>query len=337
MSTQFLYLVCFVFGAGGGWVVAKFGHKIGMLDFPNQRSSHEVLTAVPKGGGIGILAAFVFAGWMLDFPLGFWLSATILALVSFYGDIFELSPKFRLLVQFSAALLFLLSTGSEHMLADLPSRSHLHPASMGLGIIMSVYIVGTANCYNFMDGINGIAGITGGISFGLLACFAFLSGNEPFLVWLSICISLACLGFLPFNMPKAKVFMGDVGSILIGFVFSSMVVWLSRDFLDFICLSAILFHFYADELTTMAVRLRDGENLTRPHRRHLYQLLANEHGISHWKISVGYGIFQLMVGFTILLLKPLGTKFILLLLVTYSAIFVLLTYRVRVRAVEVVR
>ena len=93
--------------------------------------------------------------------------------------------------------------------------------------------------------------------------------------------------------------MGDVGSILLGFVFAGMVVFLSGNLLDFICMAGFLFPFYADELNTMIVRLRDGENLTKPHRRHLYQLLANEYGIAHWKVSLGYGLFQLIVGISI--------------------------------------
>ncbi len=87
---------------------------------------------------------------------------------------------------------------------------------------------------------------------------------------------------------------------------AGMVVVFSQGFLDSICLAAFLFSFYADELSTMAVRSRHGENLLRPHRKHLYQLLANEKGISHWKISVGYGLVQLLVGISILLVKPCG-------------------------------
>ena len=75
--------------------------------------------------------------------------------------------------------------------------------------------------------------------------------------------------------------MGDVGSILLGFVFAAMVVVLSKSFLDFVCLWSFIFPFYADELSTMAVRIKDGENLLRPHRRHLNQLLANEKGIAY--------------------------------------------------------
>ena len=90
--------------------------------------------------------------------------------------------------------------------------------------------------------------------------------------------------------------MGDVGSILIGYVFAWAVVRLSHSPADFMCLCAFLCTFYADELSTMSVRLREGENLLRPHRRHLYQLLANEKGIAHWRVSSGYALAQLVVG-----------------------------------------
>jgi len=115
--------------------------------------------------------------------------------------------------------------------------------------------------------------------------------------------------------------MGDVGSILLGFVFSGMVVYLSHDVLDFICLSSFLFPFYADELTTMTVRLKDGEHLTKAHRRHLYQLLANECNILHWKISAGYGLFQFLIGISVILLKDMGLIMVISALVFYGCFF----------------
>ena len=168
-----------------------------------------------------------------------------------------------------------------------------------------------------MDGINGIAGITGVVGFGLLAFSATLSAVSPSFVTLAICMALSCLGFLPFNIPKARVFIGDVGSILLGFVFAGMVAWLSKSLLDFFCLASFLFPFYADELTTMGVRLKDGEKLFNPHRKHLYQLLANELKIAHWKVAVGYGILQLVVGLSVL--------------AAYLCGFIWLSYFVRLR------
>ena len=324
MDNFVLYLVCLILAGVGAWVVSKFAYKCSLIDIPSDRSSHT--QPIPKGGGIGILAAFALASLVLKIPLGFWLSATILALISLYGDRSELSPKFRVTVQFIATISFLLTSRS---LILAPYHSLL-PFLVWL-LFLTIFIVGTANFYNFMDGINGIAAITGIVGFGLLALYSFLSDRDSLFVVLSICICLSCLGFLPFNMPKAKVFIGDVGSILLGFVFAGVVVVLSKGFLDFICFTSFLFPFYADELTTEYVRLRDGENLLKPHRRHVYQLLANEMGVDHWKISVGYGLGQLFVGITVFLVKPFGIMIVLLLLAAYLSGFIFLTFRFRKR------
>lgn len=332
MKYAMIYTASFALGGAGAWFISRFAFRFGLMDIPNERSSHEIPIPIPKGGGIGILAAFILASLFLEIPLTFWLPATFLALFSFFGDKVDLSPKLRLPVQFAATLVFLLTFPlfSCFWAGINPAPTAVLYFTIWI-LFPTVFIVGTANFYNFMDGINGIAGITGIVGFGLLAFFAFLSGIGSSFVTLAICMSLSCLGFLPFNMPKARVFMGDVGSILLGFVFAGMVVWLSRSLLDFICLAAFLFPFYADELTTMIARLRDGENLTRPHRRHLYQLLANEGNISHWKVAVGYGIVQLAVGVSVLIVRPFGSIMVLSLLVVYFGGFALLNFRFRKR------
>ena len=156
--------------------------------------------------------------------------------------------------------------------------------------------VGTANYYNFMDGINGIAGITGLLGFALMAAYVNLIEGSVAVTGVAVCLSIACLGFLPLNMPKARVFMGDIGSILLGSAFAGLIWLAAKSVLDFVCMASFLFPFYVDELTTVIIRLKDGENLKKPHRRHYYQLLANEKGIAHWKVSVGYGVFQVAVG-----------------------------------------
>ena len=329
-----LFFISLVFGIGGAWFIAICGHKLMLLDNPNGRSSHHVIT--PKGGGVGILAALVFGSLFLSIPKSFWISSTFLALISLWGDRHELSPKFRLSTQFIAALILLVPIlfpnsfphfNPEHVLSNAPS------ISLGFSILLlllhSIFIIGTANFYNFMDGINGIAGITGIVGFGLLAFYASHSGSNAPLVALAICISLACLGFLPFNMPRARVFMGDVGSIFLGFVFAGMVVWISRSFLDFLVLTSFLFPFYADEITTIVERLRKGENLMKPHRRHLYQLLANEYEIPHWKVSLGYGITQLLIGVSILLIKDIGNMAVISTLVFYFCCFSMLSFLIR--------
>jgi len=322
MKYVILYMGSLALGGVGAWVISRWGTTLGVLDRANHRSSHDGV--IPKGGGIGILAAFVFSAIALRLPVAFWAPLTAVALFSLYGDKVELSPKIRLPIQFLAAfivLLFALPALSpvlsdlRHLTSDIwpltsdigPLTSVFRPLSSVLcHLFFSVFIVGTANYYNFMDGINGIAGITGLVAFCLIALFGSVSGADGALIVLSICIAAACLGFLPFNMPKARVFMGDVGSILLGFLFAVMVVALTRSLTDFMVLCAFLFPFYADELVTEYVRLRDGENLLKPHRRHIYQLLANEMAIAHWKVTAGYGFLQTLIGLGALSLRGHG-------------------------------
>ena len=323
MTSIVLYIICLGLGAVGAWVVARMGRRFSLLDKANHRSSHHGI--VPKGGGIGILIAFLLTSATLGLPLLFWIPIGLLSLFSFQGDRKEISAKVRLCVQFLAGVVLLVGV------ILLEGRGW--PVYLFIPLF-AIFIVGTANYYNFMDGINGIAGITGVVAFGLLGCFASAQGSDPQIITLSACMSLACLGFLPFNIPEARAFLGDVGSILLGFVFAGMVAWLSKSFLDFVCLSSFRFPFYADELSTMIVRIKDGENLFRPHRRHIYQLLANEVGIAHWKVSVGYGSLQLVVGLSILSARPFGILAVLSLLVIFFGGFVWANYVVRVRIAD---
>ena len=107
MKYLIFYIASFVLGGAGAWIISRFAFRFGLMDIPNERSSHEIPIPIPKGGGIGILAAFVLSSLVLKIPGSFWLSATVLALISFYGDRFPISPKFRLPVQFIAALILL--------------------------------------------------------------------------------------------------------------------------------------------------------------------------------------------------------------------------------------
>lgn len=103
-NTLFVFL-SLLFGGFGAWIVQNYGCKLGIVDVPNERSSHTHI--VPKGGGTGILAAFVFCSVLLKIPETFWGPALCLSIVSFLGDRSEILPKFRLMVQFSCSLLFL--------------------------------------------------------------------------------------------------------------------------------------------------------------------------------------------------------------------------------------
>ncbi len=305
-------------GITGAVAVSRWGMVTGLVDCPNERSSHQ--TPTPKGGGIGILGAFILTGLMVDTWSAFFFPACAISILSLWGDRVELSPKLRLGLQFVLAGAFIFSTP---LLFD-------GALTRGLwGALLGVFIVGTANFYNFMDGINGIAAVTGGIGFGLLAALSTRIGVDPRATLLAAGMSFACFGFLPFNMPRARVFMGDVGSVLLGFVFAGLVIIISETLVDFVVAAGFLFLFYADELTTMRVRIADGENLSRPHRRHFYQILANELGIDHWKISTGYGLVQLTIGSILLGLRPFGLLAVLLFVCGGFGAFTWVSFRLR--------
>lgn len=307
MPEGLLYIVSIFLGGGGAWIIQRFAHRHRMIDSPTERSSHA--EGIPRGGGVGILAALTVSALFLGVSWNIWVPAVLVSVVSLCDDRSGLSPRVRLLIHFAAAAFFL----------GIPVWGVI---PVGVWFFFLLFIVGTANFYNFMDGIDGIAGITGAIGFGFVALYAFRM-EENILTVFSLCVALSCVGFLPFNLPKARVFMGDVGSVLLGFVFAQIVILLSKTPLDFVCLISFLFPFYADEITTMAVRLKGGENLAQPHRRHVYQLLANERGIAHWKISTGYGFLQVILCSGVLLLRPFGVMTVLALPVVYLCGFVL--------------
>lgn len=270
-------------GAGGAWLASRLPPAWGWLDTPSGRSSHRLPT--PKGGGVGIVLAFLLIGLAAGLDPFFLLPAALLALGSLLGDRWPLSPRLRLLGQVLAAGVVV---------------AHLPPAAFpaqGLGPLLAVlFLVGTANFYNFMDGSNGMAGLSGVIAFALLACYGLAGGFAP--GWIALCagVAAACCGFLPFNCPRARVFMGDGGSILLGFAYAGVVLAFAGSAREWLVLGSFLFPFYADELLSMGERLLARQSLFLPHRRHLYQLLVNEVGLAHWRVAAGYGLLQLAVG-----------------------------------------
>lgn len=262
-------------------VVPRYLTRAGFLDLPGERSSH--VRPTPKGGGVGLVLAFVWGAVMAGLAPLFWLPLLALAILSFANDIRHISAGLRLAAQFAAALLALggaLWAGQISWPAVL-----LFPALF--------FAVATANCYNFMDGINGMAGLTAVVAFACLLVFGG-AADTPLLLPIMALLG-ALLGFLPFNLPRAKLFMGDVGSIFLGFLFALSVCLLAGSWTEFLVLASFLFPFYADEAVTVVERLWRGESLLAPHRRHLYQFMANERGIAHWKVSTAYAVIQVFV------------------------------------------
>jgi len=271
--------------------------------------------------------AFAFASVSCGLPVLVWGPIITIAFVSLLGDRLHLSQLLRLAVQ----TLF----GGIAVTTLLQQAPPFHDAPLWLLALVAgaatLFVVGTANYYNFMDGVNGIAAITGALAFLALALHSHIySGCEPrhFAVP-QLAVACACLGFLPFNFPKAQVFMGDVGSILLGTTYAVFAIALSKSTADFVCLTGYLFMFYADEVTTAALRLKNGENLFTPHRRHVYQVLANQCAWKHWQVTLLYGSVQAVLIVGLLLLRPLGVMYVFTFMIAALTIFSILSVQVR--------
>jgi len=322
MEKILLIFLCFFLGLAGAWALICFGEQIGMTDLPNGRSSHN--KKICKGAGIGLLFAILVASFFLRIAHFLWLPALVISVASFWGgDRYKLTAKQRLLVHFGCSLYFLLFFSETIKMGG---------AFYLLSIPLAVFIVGTSNIYNFMDGIDGIAGITGLIGFLLLAYYGKQINGDPNYITFCVCIFASCIGFLFFNFPKAKVFLGDIGSILIGFVFSCLTIFMAHSAMDFFIMAGFMFPFYIDEISTMVVRIKDRESLFIAHRRHIYQLLVNEMETPHWLVAAGYGIFQAVVGLSLIAVKPLGGSAIISTYVIYSLLFITVSLFVRFKA-----
>lgn len=252
----------------------KIADKCNIIDKPNERSSHTQVTL--RGGGVifyfGALASFIISGG--EYPW-FMLALTLITLISFVDDIRSTSQRLRLVFHFSAMALMFYQWG----LFALPWWTILVALIVCTGII---------NAYNFMDGINGI---TGGYSLVVLAALAYINKEiVPDFVEQDLIVTMLCavIVFNFFNFrKKAKCFAGDVGSVSIAFVILFLIGKLILKTEDFSWV-ILLVVYGVDSVLTIVHRLMLHENIGQPHRKHLYQILANELKVLHVVVSSIY-------------------------------------------------
>lgn len=255
-----------------------------LLDVPNERSMHE--HPIPHGGGIAIVVVFLagalWMAWRGDLPrelaLALLPSGALVAAMGWYDDRHTLSNPVRIALWFPAAI------WAVYWLGGLPNL-HLGTFTIHLGIAGSIIavigVVWVLNLYNFMDGTDGLAGtqaVTAATAAGLLLWHA--NPNLSALSWL---LAAASLGFLLWNWPAAKIFMGDVGSGFLGFAFAVLAIHSENTASLPLAIWAILLAvFFIDATLTVARRIKHGEKWSQPHRSHAYQVQARQH--SHAKV-----------------------------------------------------
>lgn len=258
----------------------KVADKCNIIDKPNLRSSHTSVTL--RGGGIIFLVSVWI--WVAFFGLTYpWFLAglTAIAGISFVDDIHSVPNKVRLVVQFIAMLLMFQDFGI------------LNLESWWMIAIALILCVGVINAYNFMDGINGI---TGGYSLAVLLPLIYLNSKLNFVEnTLLVVVTMGVLVFNVFNFrKKAKCFAGDVGSVGIAYIILFVLgkLMLKTEDFTYILLLAV---YGVDSVLTIIHRLMLHENIGLPHRKHLYQLMANELKIPHVVVASIYMVAQFLI------------------------------------------
>lgn len=266
----------------------RIADKYNIIDKPNERSSHTRITL--RGGGIifyfGALAYFLTS--QFEYPW-FMLALTLVTVISFIDDIRSISQRLRLVFHFTAmGLMFY--------------QWELFALPWWTVVVALIVCTGIINAYNFMDGINGITGEYSLVVLGVLAFInhRVISFVEPGLIYTMLCAVLV------FNFRKrAKCFAGDVGSVSIAFIILFLIGKLIIDTEDFSWI-VLLAVYGADSVLTIVHRLMLHENIGLPHRKHLYQIMANELKIPHVAVSLTYMLVQAVVVAGYLVLREYG-------------------------------
>lgn len=266
--------------------VRKLTRSWGIVDRPNERSSHRVAT--PRGGGLAIVIACLLTILCLV-PLGAGFGLTtgcvfVVALVSLCDDVRSLSFALRLATQTVAAIVLVIALHLPVKALDLPGHAWILPEWLGL-FLSILFIVAYCNFFNFMDGINGLACGQGALTGAALVPLTYGGGDRVEAV-IAATISGAAAGFLPHNFPKARIFMGDVGSVTLGFTLAVLSqVAHSRGNVPWTAILLVHAVFLFDACATVLKRAIRGQPVWRPHREHSYQLLVRS-GWSHVRTSL---------------------------------------------------
>lgn len=270
-------------GTAVWWHRAQRG---GWMDLPGHRSNHSRPT--PRGGGVGMLATLLLAALLLPWPLALRLGLTasllLVGLLGLLDDYRGLRPGWKLLGQVLAVLPLAITVAPG--LADLLPVAGMVALLLSAGLAACVLLF-FVNAWNFMDGIDGIAAL----SAAMLGLVALLAGSGA-LAWFGLALAAACAGFLPWNLPRARLFMGDAGSHALGLAVGALLLLAlpatgTSVPIAFWALLTASLPFAIDVLATLGRRTLDGEPLAHAHRRHLYQLAVRK-GYSHARVALAY-------------------------------------------------
>ena len=272
-------------------IIRRYAINQRLMDIPNARSSHVVAT--PRGGGLAVVIVFLsgIGGLALTYSPEFnpafipilILAGTLVAGIGFWDDHRPLSAKWRFLVHFLAG------TGALLYLPELPVIHFFSFALKSQVVLFLLYVlmlVWILNLYNFMDGIDGIAAVEALTTAGSAVLLLWFQGQIDW-VLIPLLLFVSVSGFLVWNWPPAKIFMGDACSGFLGFVLGLLAIMTSiNGALNIWCWWILLAVFIVDATTTLLRRILRGEIWYQAHRSHAYQILSRRLA-SHKKVTLG--------------------------------------------------
>lgn len=281
----------------------RAGKSLPLMDRPNERSSHSKPTM--RGGGVAIVSVVTVATILEWHFSSFAAPAVVIVItgallvggIGLADDLLNLSAAVRLVFQFIASCVVIALVYQALLPAGTFAKSHLLTSLLMIATLFGMLWL--INLYNFMDGIDGIAGVEG-LSVALsVVLVILLQGVDSQFTGVLIASAGACLGFLVFNWPPAKIFMGDVGSGFLGFLFASMALVTHLETSVTVWTWAIVLAvFLVDASLTLSVRLLRGERIHEPHRSHAYQNAARRFGSHRFVTAIvalinGFWLFPL--------------------------------------------
>ncbi|MBN9542711.1 MAG: glycosyltransferase family 4 protein [Alphaproteobacteria bacterium] len=279
----------------GIFFLLKYLAKNSILDIPNERSNHKVPT--PRGAGLALLASVtllwpVFGAYFIysfEYNLIMTTAVAILGVVSFMDDKKPLKPGVRLGVHIAVAsfTIFLL----------MPQRNVLLPENVPVLVEKLMLIICMAyfvNIYNFMDGIDGITAVNTITVLLGMSVFAYVSGIGENYIYLSGLIIGFCFAFLIFNWHPAKIFLGDVGSVPLGYLVGAFALYLAYH--GYLWQAMLINAYYIlDATITILIRLKNKENILEAHSKHFYQKAVRSGKFTVKQASLGVGMINLVL------------------------------------------
>lgn len=287
------YIAALALAVAASWLLVSFvlrhAGRFGLWATPGERQSHDRTT--PTGAGLGLVLALIITSVLLDHYIAVepgWLLIVLpvigaLAVVGALDDRYTVSAGLRLLIQFAVSFVLLgwLDT-------------HWLELDWWHWLIGATTVVWVMNVYNFMDGSHGMAGFQG-VFAGLVLFVQFARQGEPALALPALLLAGVCAGFLPLNFPVARIFMGDAGSVPLGFALAALIgLGFSQGGLSLAAGLLVLSVFLVDTTLTLFKRVIGGEQWYTAHKQHIYQRLI-DHGWPHSRVLLLYQAINLVL------------------------------------------